>query len=62
MVLGDFDCSGQEASLADCHYKYIDEINCSLPLGSSSYGRRVAGVLCHDDPGTVILKGAVIIS
>ncbi|KAK7116610.1 hypothetical protein V1264_002264 [Littorina saxatilis] len=50
MVLGNFECTGQEASLNDCTFGDIDDdLNCSLPL--YHYYRRDAGVLCYNTPG-----------
>ncbi|XP_076465930.1 scavenger receptor cysteine-rich domain-containing protein DMBT1-like [Babylonia areolata] len=48
VVVGNFECTGRESSLADCGFKDLDDnLNCSLPL----FNRRDAGVLCFDTPG-----------
>ena len=50
MVAGNFQCSGLEASLANCTFGDIDDdLNCTLPL--YSYYRRDAGALCFNTPG-----------
>ncbi|KAK7484006.1 hypothetical protein BaRGS_00024741, partial [Batillaria attramentaria] len=50
MLVGNFTCTGQESSLADCPFNDIDDdVGCSLAIGQ--YGRVDAGVLCYDTPG-----------
>nr|KAG5697333.1 hypothetical protein BaRGS_004059 [Batillaria attramentaria] len=50
MLVGNFQCTGQESSLADCPFNDIDDdVGCSLAIGQ--YARVDAGVLCYNTPG-----------
>jgi len=56
MVLGNFKCSNSKQNLSDCSFSKLNEdIGCTYPVSAEGVRRPVAGVLCYNHEGTILL-------